>query len=144
MRPKKRSIGPQMSAIITPYEGHRRRVRLMERVESLRKQVSVSAARRRIATATRLSPDQLVNIRKGRLKDLYGDVKTRIDEAFIDWARGFIGDLEHELVLAHACRRGVDPGVVLKAEASLDALEALIAEARVAMPIVEVAEGPTP
>ena len=130
MRPKVRSNGPKMSAVVTPYEGQRRRVRLMVKIEEARLQASPSIARRSVARATRLTPDQLANIRKGKLKDLYGDVRQRIDEAFLALAQNAFGSLEHEMALASASARGVDPRLVAEAQAQVDALEQLIAEAR--------------
>ncbi|WP_158811217.1 hypothetical protein [Beijerinckia sp. L45] len=121
-----------MSLVITPYEGHRRRVRWMEAIEAERLQVPIPDARDAVARATSLTPSQLENIRKGKLKDLYGGMKRRIDLAFIAFAQKEIGNLGHELLLAEASARGVDPSVVEKAQASIDALEQLIAEARAA------------
>lgn len=132
MRPKRRSNGPKMSLVITPYEGHRRRVRWMEAMEAERLQVPIPDARHTVARATKLTPSQLENIRKGKLKDLYGGIKRRIDLAFIALAEQQIGTLGHEMLLAEASARGVDPSVVAKAQASVDALEQLIAEARAA------------
>ena len=129
MRPKVRSNGPKMSALDTPYEGYRRRVRLMEKIEALRLQASASVARRSVARATRLTPDQLVSIRKGRPKDLYGNVKQRIDEAFLAVAQGARGALAHEMAMASASARGIDPRLVAEAQAQVDALEQLIGEA---------------
>ena len=130
MRPKVRSNGPKMSAVVTPYEGQRRRVRLMVKIEEARLQASPGIARRSVARATRLTPEQIVNICKGKLKDLYGERKRQIDEAFLALAHSAIGSLRHDMALAHASARGVDPDLVAQAQAQVDALEQLIGEAR--------------
>ena len=133
MRPKIRSIRPhkanRMSLVSTPYEGQRRRLLLLERIEAVRLDTSIARARETVARTTRLTTEQLVNIRKRRLKDLYGEIKTRIDQAFVAAATDLIEDFRHELVLADASARPIDPGVVAKALASRDALEQLIREA---------------
>lgn len=140
MRPKVRSIGPKMS-LVTPYEGQRRRVRMMEKIASMRLEASADDARRHVARVTRLSPEQLINIRKGKLKDLYGGIKARIDRAFIDVADALRRDLEQEIFLAHQSCRPIDPGVVARAEASKSALEELIAEADPAIAAAGAAPG---
>ncbi len=130
MRPRFRSIGPRMScATTTPYDGHRRRLRWLEKTEALRLDVSLTRARLGVARALRLTPEQLRNIRAGKLKDLYGEARSRIDHAFVDAARREIADLDREVALALATDRPVDPGAVAKAKTSIDALEELIAEA---------------
>ena len=129
MRPPKKVNRTPMS-VSTPYEPYRRRVRLMERLEALRRDTSVAKVRSPLARAVGLTPDQLINIRKGRLKDLYAGAKRKIDEAFIAIIQRQIRDFDHELAMAHAGARPVDPGAAAKAQASIDALEQLIREAR--------------
>ena len=135
MRPFFRSNGPKMSALAepigrtTPYDGQRRRVRWMERVQAALSDQPVAIARASVARRVRLTPEQLNNIRKGKLKDLYGDIRNRIDDAFVAMAQRQIVDLAEEVALAAARGGGVDPGLVAKAQAARDSLEQLIREA---------------
>ena len=114
----------------TPYESQRRRVRWMVRVQAALTGEPVALARTQVARRVRLTPEQLVNIRKGKLKDLYGDIRHRIDDAFVAMAQRQIVDLAEEMALAGARGRGVDARLVAEAEAARDSLEQLIAEAR--------------
>ena len=76
MRPKIWSKRPRMTFAATPYEPQRRRLRWIERMEAWRLQAPAPVARQSVARRLHLTPDQLVNIRRGRLRDLYGDIKA--------------------------------------------------------------------
>ena len=114
----------------TPYEGHRRRLKKLETIEASRLGSTLTAARGRVARALRLTPHQLRDIRRGKLKDLYGEAKDRIDRAFLAAARREIAALHHDVALALAADRPIDPGAIAEAQASIDALEELIREAK--------------
>ena len=134
MRP---NFGPdedRMSAIVTPYDPQRRRLRFMEHAEALRRSISIEDARASLARTLRLTPAQLVNIRKGKLKGLYGHVTRRIDATFIALARRDIKDLEHEMALAMAAGSGVDPELVAQAKGDLEALQRWVFDAEASAP----------
>ncbi len=117
-------------ATTTPYDGHRHRLKKLETIEASRLGGTLTAARDRVARALRLTPDQLRDIRRGKLKDLYGEARDRIDRAFLAAARREIAALHHDVALALAADRPIDPGAIAEAQASIDALEQLISEAR--------------
>ncbi len=136
MRPFFRSNGPKMSVSAepigrsTPYENQRRRVRWMERVQAALTDQPVAIARESVARRVRLTPEQLINIRKGKLKGLYDDIAERVDDAFVAMAQRQIVDLAEEVDLALARGGRLAPRLVAEAEAARDSLEELIAEAR--------------
>ena len=129
MQPDVRSIEPKMTAV-TSYEDQRTRLRLMERLKMAFDDVSAPVARQELARAVHLSPEQVLNIRKGRLKGLYSKSRESIDAYFIKFTQRQIRVLRDELNAALADGRRVDPGMVAAAEATLASLASLIAEAR--------------
>lgn len=134
MRPKIRSNGPRMTFAGTSYEPQRRRLQWIAKIESCRLQAPAPVIRRAIARALHLSPDQVINIGSGRRKNLYADIRDRIDSTFIVLAQRHIRELKDELALAQAHAGAVDPDVVAETKASVDALAALINEFETASP----------
>lgn len=121
----------------TPYEPQRRRLQWIAQIESCRLQAPAPVIRRAIARALQLTPDQVIKIGSGRRKNLYADIRDRIDSTFIALAQRHIRELNDELALAQAHAGAVDPDVVAKAKASLDALAPLIREFETARPTRE-------
>ena len=118
-----------MSLASTPYEGQRRRLRFLEMDVALRENVKPAYARRLVARALHLSPEQVRNIQRGRAKDLGLGIAARIDRVFLALAERAKQDLAHEMVMATHGAGGVDPGVVADAKTTKGALEDLILEA---------------
>ncbi len=117
-----------MSAV--DYSDYQRTVRWMEDTEAQRRGLSIRHVRPIVAREIGVAPGTLEDIRKGRLKSLRGHVERAIDAALVKFLEAQKKAIEHELGVAHARAGRGRGGVVEKAAAARDALDALIDEAR--------------
>ncbi len=116
-----------MSAV--DYSAHRDAVIWLEEREAKKLGVKIEHARKALARAMRLAPGTLLDIRKGRLKSLRGNVERAIDAQLITTLKKEIERLEHELEMAEARGVATDRREIEGLVGRRDALAALLNEA---------------
>ena len=111
------------------YSAHREALIWLEEREAKRIGGPISLARAALARAMKLSPGTLLDIRKGRLKSLRGNVERAIDAALIDGLKNEIMRLENALAMAEARGMAADRREIKSLLGRRDALASLIEEA---------------
>ena len=99
---------------------------IAEKREMARTGLNKPEARKALSRNLGLSYWSLVNIIRGRVKGLRGDLRDRIKAGIIRNIEGEITRLENELVVVHHCDANLSKANILGAEAALEQARAFL------------------
>jgi hypothetical protein len=101
-------------------------IKAAEKREIARTGLNKPEARKTLAHSLRIGYWSLVNVIRGRIKGLRGDLRDKIKAGIIRNLESEIARLENELHLVRQCNSGLDEANILQAEDCLEQARAFL------------------